>query len=191
MGELEKVVRKKIRNTQIQRIVLKTLAATGLISVALLAPNALQMIEKLGFLKDDKGSNQRKSINLSRKRLIERGYIKYDGKYLSLTTDGERVLRDLEAYDYRIEKPKRWDGKWRMVIFDIKEERRLYRDDLRRILSNIGFLKLQNSVWVYPYDCEDLVNLIKTDFKMGKEVLYIIADQIENDRMIRQYFKLI
>jgi len=54
----------------------------------------------------------------------------------------------------------------------------------------IGFVRLQNSVWVYPYDCEDLVKLLKADFRIGREVLYVIADSIENDMWMRKEFSL-
>ncbi|KKT75590.1 MAG: hypothetical protein UW71_C0001G0001, partial [Parcubacteria group bacterium GW2011_GWB1_44_7] len=55
---------------------------------------------------------------------------------------------------------------------------------------SVGFMKLQKSVWVYPYDCEDFVNLIKADFKIGKDLLYLIVDSIENDKFIKEYFQL-
>jgi len=49
---------------------------------------------------------------------------------------------------------------------------------------------LQDSVWVYPYDCEDFINLMKADFKIGKDLLYVVADKIENDKFLAQHFKL-
>src|SRR3989344_5509248 len=51
-------------------------------------------------------------------------------------------------------------------------------------------LKLQNSVWVYPYDCEDFISLLKADFKIGKDVLYIIVEKLENDWHLRKFFNL-
>jgi hypothetical protein len=43
-------------------------------------------------------------------------------------------------------------------------------------------------VWVYPYDCEDLITLLKADFKIGKDLLYVITESIENDKWLRQSF---
>jgi len=57
-------------------------------------------------------------------------------------------------------------------------------------LKAIGFVQLQKSVWVFPYDCEDLIILLKADFKVGKDVLYMIVDKIENDREIKKVFNL-
>jgi CRISPR-associated endonuclease Cas2 len=76
------------------------------------------------------------------------------------------------------------------LIFDIKEERKGMRDKIRRTLNTIGFIRLQDSVWVYPYDCEDLIMLLKADFKIGKDLVYIIADSIENDKDLRLAFNL-
>jgi DNA-binding transcriptional regulator PaaX len=104
-----------------------------------------------------------------------------------LTKKGER---ELEKIGDVITKPKKWDGKWRILIFDITETKKSTRDNIRRTLINIGFIKLQNSVWVFPYDCEDLITLLKVDLMVGKEMLYIIADKIENDSILKGRFGL-
>ena len=77
-----------------------------------------------------------------------------------------------------------------MLVFDIPEYRRSLREKIRLTLLNIGFVRLQDSVWIYPYDCEDLVNLLKVDFQVGKDLLYLIVDSIENDRNFRKSFGL-
>jgi DNA-binding transcriptional regulator PaaX len=64
------------------------------------------------------------------------------------------------------------------------------RGVLRFKLESIGFIRLQNSVWVYPYDCEELLVLLKNDYQLGKEVLYIIADKIERSTVLKRRFGL-
>lgn len=100
------------------------------------------------------------------------------------------MIRQFKLRDYQLDQPARWDKKWRIVIFDIPEKRRRTRDEVRRLLTSVGFYRLQNSVWVYPYDFEDIIGLLKTDLGIGKDVLYIIADEIENDKYLRQHFHL-
>ena len=75
--------------------------------------------------------------------------------------------------------------------FDIKESRKKTREQVRHTLTQIGFIKLQNSVWIYPYDCEDLISLLKDDFMLGKDLLYVIVEKLENDYSLRKFFKLI
>lgn len=41
----------------------------------------------------------------------------------------------------------KWDGCWRIVIFDIPERQRVVRDLFRRNLKNWGFKQVQKSVW--------------------------------------------
>jgi DNA-binding transcriptional regulator PaaX len=190
MGILEKEVKDKIRTTKIQSVVLQTIATAGIISVALLAPNALKCINVFGLNKLSL-INKKRTINGSRDRLVKKGLVIYskDG-FLSLTPLGEKILQKIKIKNYLISKPKKWDGKWRVLIFDIKETHRGLRNNIRQTLNHIGFIKLQNSVWVYPYDCEDYITLLKTDFKIGKEVLYIIADKIENEKTLLKHFDL-
>jgi CRISPR-associated endonuclease Cas2 len=142
-----------------------------------------------------KNANDKGNFNASVRRLIDNSLIKFEdtsqGRFLRLTEKGEQKLRQLENYNYQIEKPKKWDKRWRIIIFDIKEGRKGTREKLRLTLKSIGFVRLQNSVWVYPYDCEDLITLLKADFKIGKDVLYVIAEKIENDKWLKQEFNLI
>jgi DNA-binding transcriptional regulator PaaX len=189
MGKLEKEIKSKIRASKVQKAVLQTIATAGLLSVSLLAPNTLKILKN--FNSKNKSKNERHSINTSRRRLIEKGLIQYteEGK-LFLTSAGQKKLYEIERLDFKMEKPKKWDGKWRVLIFDIKENKRSVRNKIRITLNFIGFVRLQNSVWVYPYDCEDLINLLKADFGVGREVLYLIVDKIENDKVLKSNFRL-
>lgn len=188
MGILEKESRSRARRGEVQKIILKTVAAAGVLSVAILAPNAIRMFKVFGV----GGSDRRKEIIArSRKRLVQYGLLKYTAQgFLKLTEKGEAKLRQLELHDYKFEGPKKWDKKWRVLIFDIKEERKATREKVRRTLSVIGFIRLQDSVWIYPYDCEDLITLLKADFKIGRDLLYLIVDTIENDKSLKQRFGL-
>src|SRR3989344_3863448 len=87
-------------------------------------------------------------------------------------------------------KKEKWDGKWRVLIFDIPESLRFIRDQIRATLVAVGFKRLQDSVWIYPYNCEDLIILLKTDLEIGKDLLYMIVDTLEDDEEIKNYFGL-
>lgn len=193
MSEIEKELKKERRKTNIQKIILSSIATAGILSVALLAPNALQALKPLGL--DKKFKNFKNDTNRSLSRLLNAGLVvfieKDDKKYLKLTEKGRLKLMCFEKYNFKLNKPKKWDKKWRIVIFDIPQSRKAQREKLRFTLKQIGFIKLQHSVWVYPYDCEDLITLLKLDFKMGKDILYIIADKIENDKLLKKYFELV
>ena len=52
------------------------------------------------------------------------------------------------------------------------------------------FVRLQDSVWIYPYDCEDIITLLKADFQIGKDMLYMIVEMLEYDKRLRNHFDL-
>ncbi|MEI8339257.1 MAG: CRISPR-associated endonuclease Cas2 [bacterium] len=174
--------------TKIQKAILGCVAVAGVLGVAMVAPNAFQALKIFGV--DSKlTTNTKRTLNKSRKRLVDGGLLEYtkDG-YLTLTTLGRKALQKAENSNYQITIPDKWDKKWRVLIFDIKESKKSLRDKVRNTLISIGFVKLQNSVWVFPYDCEDLITLLKADFSIGREVLYMIVDRIENEETLLKYF---
>ena len=193
MGYLERESKKRTVRANIQKAILHSIAAAGAVSIALIAPNALQMLKLFGI--DSKSKWRKYSVNNSIKRLKEKGYIYFEitekGNFIRLTEKGKKKLDNFKLLGYKLKKPNRWDGKWRMLIFDIKEERKGTRDRIRSTLNRLGFLRLQDSVWVYPYDCEDFITLMKADFKIGYDLLYLIVDSIEGDKRLRSHFKLL
>lgn len=188
MGKMETESRRRTRRGEIQKIILSTVAAAGVLGAALLAPNALKMFNVLGR---NVGGRKKEIVRASRDRLVIKGFLEYTPQgLLSLTKKGEQKLRVLKLHDFKLKRPKRWDGKWRVLIFDINENRRPLRDKIRRTLQSMGFIRLQDSVWVYPYACEDLITLLKADFRVGKDLLYLIVDSIENDLWLKKHFTI-
>ena len=187
MGEIEKKFRRRKSKDDIQKAVLTTIKFAGLLSVALVAPNAVQCLNSFGLIP---GKRQKEVMARSRDQLIKDGLLKYENKFISLTPKGQARLDLLEIINWKMNKPKKWDGRWRLLIFDIPEKRKPLREKVRNTLFDIGFQRLQDSVWIYPYDCEDLINLLKADFRVGKDLIYLIVDSIENDKSFRKSFSL-
>jgi hypothetical protein len=187
MSSLEEKSKSRKRKADLQRIVLDTIATAGLLSVAALAPNALVAFKKFGLLPGKRHSN---SIQAARARLVEKGLLVYEGKQLRLTAAGKKHLQLLALRNYSIPTPARWDKRWRVLIFDIPEPRRKRRTEVRSILVSAGFVRLQDSVWLYPYPCEEMVVMLKSELRLGKEMLYMIVDTLEYDAPYRKLFKL-
>jgi DNA-binding transcriptional regulator PaaX len=180
-----------MRKGEVEKIILGTVALAGIISIAVLAPNALQML-KLFQPKKANTYRQGNYLKSAIARLHDRGLIRFEkrGEYnfVRLTAKGRQALKKYQLGEEAISKPKKWDGKWRVLIFDIKEQSRQARDKLRRELARLGFVRLQNSVWVHPYECEDIVILLKAHFRLGRSVLYLTVEKIENDAWLRKNF---
>jgi DNA-binding transcriptional regulator PaaX len=88
------------------------------------------------------------TINDAVNDLVDRGLVeKCEGRGVRLASVGADVK--LMLYQQRQEM---WDGKWRVVFFDIPEARRSIRDDLRAELKKLGFGLWQRSAWITPFD---------------------------------------
>jgi len=188
MAKLEEQNKKVIRKTKLQEAIFTAIASGGRMGSTELIPIVLNYFFEL----DIPSSSRRKEIIMSAaNRLKKRGLLKFQDGHHSLTEPGEKLLKHWRMANYKIPRPKRWDGKWRVIIFDIPEKNRMVRTEVRQILSEAGFQRLQDSVWVFPYDCEDFIGLMKMDLEIGKNLLYMIVDQIENDRHLRMDFDIV
>ncbi len=187
MGNLEDAGRKRKHRRDFRYAILTATQTAALVGVFLMAPNMPQALYKLGLFPQAAGD--RSVIARARRQMLKKGLLtQKDGKF-DLTQKGRTALAVLNA-KYSIQKPSRWDGRWRVLIFDVPEYRKSVRDKIRRTLMHIGFVRLQDSVWAYPHDCEDLVLLLKADFRIGKDVLYMIVDELEGDSKLRKEFGL-
>jgi DNA-binding transcriptional regulator PaaX len=182
---LEKQVLQNTKRANLKKIILETIELTGTIAMIALVPQMFMAMKKLGLLPKKR---QQEFIKAARDRLVKQGFLRWQNKNLAITKAGRIFLIKETSYIRDRNKNKKWDGKWRVLIFDIPEKRRFVRDQIRQTLVTIGFMQLQKSVWVYPYDCEDLISLLKADFKMGKSVLYMIVDALEYDKPVKSYF---
>jgi|GEM_PF-3129575 len=114
-----------------------------------------------------------------------------NGGRLELTKTGEKKLSDLEFSSFRIAKPEKWDDKFRVIIFDIVVEKNRTRAAVRRQLINWGFIRLQNSVWVHPYDCQEVIGLLKKHFEATKDIVYMVVEFIEGADQLKKEFGLV
>lgn len=128
----------------------------------LFLPNFCSFKEEWG--KNYRGENSKKKFAQLVWRLKSGGHLKTlrvkDKAAVIITSKGmERLFKiNLKAMD----KKSRKDKRWQMVLFDIPETKRRYRDYFREGLQYLGYKKLQNSIWVCPHDIEketkDLIN---------------------------------
>ncbi|MDO8624083.1 MAG: hypothetical protein Q7R54_01890 [bacterium] len=178
------------RKMMIQTAVLRTLYTGGVITMALLAPKMTRLLTHL-----DRGKTHRKElyqrITAATYRLQQRGLIDASSGHIELTKRGVDSIERILMREYKIPEPIHWDGKWRMLLFDIREKRRTIRSRLRYLLEAAGFVRLQDSVWIHPYPCDEFVLLVRAHLASGVgELRYVIADALEADRKLRDYFYL-
>jgi len=172
-----------------KRIILMTVATVGILTIAMLAPNALQVLRP--FLKHKKKYNLKYYLNQKARKLVRDGLLeihtKGEKQFVSLTDKGKRKLL---YYQIMEKKKQKWDGKWRVVIFDVWENTRSKRNRLRNEIKDFGFIQLQRSVWIYPYECAEFIELLKTDLSFGKNIRYLVVESLDHDEKLRNYFNV-
>jgi len=191
MGTLERSARRERRLGALQQAMLSAVVVGGVVLVAATIPNVAQLLKYFpGYKKGARFNYKTKSVL---GRLVAKGLVVFEEKngkrYARITEKGERMLQ-METEKVAIAKKRRWDRRWRVVTFDIPERRKSVRVSLRRFMQEYGFVRLQDSVWIYPYDCEDLIALAKANFRIGADVLYMIVERLENDKHLREHFGL-
>jgi len=190
MGTIEAGAKKKKRRRNVHNAVLIAIGAAGFIATAAVAPNIFQLLGKSGALARLKYQTKGVLARLKQKGEIE--FEERDGKrYVRLTERGEEALAfEQQKVSFANAKLRKWDRRYRLVMFDVPEKRKEIRERLRYEMQEVGFLRVQNSVWVYPYDCEEFIALLKADLHISKDVLYAVVEEIENDKRIRKHFNL-
>jgi len=181
--------------SEIVKDILYWLAISGAVFIAASSPYFVWNLEK-EFFKWLKGKRyKRKKTYNAFYRLRKEGCIEIEKKnhqiYICLTEKGKKKAGWLQIDSLEIKKPKRWDKKWRIVIFDIAQLKKLYRDAFRGKLKELGFYPLQKSVWIHPYDCRDEIGLLREFFGLNqRELRIILAEDIGRDDWLKNIFKL-
>lgn len=70
--------------------------------------------------------------------------------YIRITTEGQKAIQ--RDFPMLLLQNKHWDGRWRIVMFDVEEVNKKARNRLRRKLKELGFGMLQKSVFISPHD---------------------------------------
>lgn len=123
---------------------------------------------------------------------LEQGQlIRREGDRFYITPKGRRRAQKLKL-QAPAKLPDEWDGKWRVVIFDIPEDMRAERNFFRSILKRKGFIKLQNSVFVAPYADFDELDLIRQEYGVAKYANFLIAESADtdDDSLLKKKFSL-
>ncbi|OGZ22287.1 MAG: hypothetical protein A2W55_01210 [Candidatus Nealsonbacteria bacterium RIFCSPHIGHO2_02_38_10] len=133
----------------------------------------------------------RKSINeLYQTKLIKKEENADGSITIILTEKGKNRALTYDFDNIKIDK-QNWDGKWRLVIFDVPEYKRSGRDDLREKLKELGFYELQKSVWICPYNCKNQIDFIIELFGLREYVRFAVVDSIDNELYLKKIFNLL
>lgn len=179
-----------LKKGEVAYIALKILIGGSFIAFSFMAPGfpaVLKMIDR----------NPRKALDkLDRalRRLVMGGHIEQVGSYgnrkFRITSKGAVAAALFELGTYRPPAKQAWDGRWRVICFDIPETHAHIRRKLHIKLRSLGFYKLQHSVFVYPYPCSELIELLHSHIQLKPHVRLITAEKIDNEKEVAAFFNL-
>lgn len=174
--------------------ILLALLTGGVITVTLSSPAGVRKLAStIGY--ELKRREQRKRFFWTLAYLRRRHYLDYrqeaDGTLrIEFAEDGQRRALRYKLDTLQLPRKTEWDGKWRMIAFDIPEEKKRGREALREKMRELGCIQLQKSLWVWPYDCRDEIDFIAEVFDVGPYVHYIVAESVTSEKFLRYRFHL-
>jgi DNA-binding transcriptional regulator PaaX len=123
------------------------------------------------------------AVTRSLKNLADTGLIETlaagQGEFARLTQKGRQKVAALKLDSRESLSNPNWDGKWRIVLLDLPEDRKSERESLRYLLKKAGFIRLKNSAWISPFPFEFLFQNIKKDFGFTTEVMIVVTESID------------
>jgi len=123
-------------------------------------------------------------------RRKKQGYIEINEKGdVRLTKKSQTKIQNILVKNITIPKPTKWDGKWRIVIFDIPEQKKTQREIFRRRLNLLDFVRLQKSVFVYPHNCYKELKFIAKIYDIESYITFFEVTKIDTSTDLDKVFK--
>lgn len=175
--------------------ILRCLVVGSTISATLIAPNMLKVLSQpvQTYLTSlDKKARERELKRVLR-YMKQRQLISENYQFgLTITSKGKKRLKQRDFDKLTIKTPEVWDYKWRLVLFDIPEDKRHARQELTIKLKLLNFQLLQQSVWIHPFPCRSEIEIICETFAISKYVTYIETTHIDHeDILVKRFDKLV
>ena len=172
---------------------LAIIAVAGIITVAAVAPNIFEAVDKIHRLvkgkkysfKEKQAKTAQTFYYLKRHGFIELTHSK-EGLMARITGKGKKKLSDLNVETLKIKKPKSWDGKWWVVAADIPTKNYRWAADLfRKKVKQMGFYSLQRTLWFYPYSPTKEIEFLIQHFGIAHFVTVMEVSRIDKDDDLR------
>ncbi len=174
------------------KTLLHILAAAGAIGMIFAFPGAAPAIGSLVVGKNKFGRWQTKRVvnQLYRRKYINIIYNDDNTVTVKITKNGLVRALTYQLESMKITRPNRWDGKWRVVIFDIPEKYKKVREIFRMRLKQLELYPLQDSVYISPFPCFREIEFLRELYGISMTVEYLLVEKIENDDYLKSRFEL-
>ena len=180
------------RKGAIQRKVLILLLAGLSISLSRSPRHHFRVIKQLQkeWREINKRALETAIASLYKSKLVNQKNNKDGTTTFILSTEGKKMALAYDIDNMKIKKHP-WDKTWRIVIFDIPERLKKVREALRFHLRNLGFIELQRSVFVMPFESRKEIEYITEFYNARRFIRYIEASSIDNELDLKNKFHLL
>ncbi|MEK7503229.1 MAG: CRISPR-associated endonuclease Cas2 [Patescibacteria group bacterium] len=113
-----------------------------------------------------------------------------DSTTIILTDQGKKKALTYKIDEIKVPEMKKWDKKWRIILFDIPEHKKKARNALAHSLKQMGFYQFQKSVFVHPFECYNEIEFVIEFWEIRPYTRYIVAEHIDNELHLKTYFGL-
>lgn len=189
----------KFKSGELIDLILRAIAVVSIVGTSIVFPNFPIVLGIIISLVKESKENKRidnykikQALNVLRKRKIIDIEEVDDKLFIKINEKGRSIVMKYsirQLFEYK-KKAKKWDGKWRAVLFDVSEKERKKRDFLRRIIKWIGFFPYQKSVFVFAYECEKEVSYLKHMLEGEYDIKYLVAEKIDDEKKLKTFFQL-
>jgi DNA-binding transcriptional regulator PaaX len=180
----------RIKNQELGFKILK-IAGKGVLftAVSILAPMFPYLVLRAYLKKTFNKSYSDEQLRNSVSYLKRKKFIAYKNKKFWLTKLGRKYVESKSMDQIKIKKIP-WDGKWRILSFDIPQTQLAERHIFRRKLKNLGFFHFQRSVFVTPYPCEEEIDQITQTLNISEHVHLFVSNRFRSDKDMKKKFNL-
>lgn len=182
---------KEIRLTENQEKIIRLVAAGLLLATAVIAPNVIgataKIIEQIDDLRE-LSAKARYHLKKRMERMVDDKIFQLAGDEIKLTKKGKQILKLIHLDDIELVKSERWNGIWHLVSYDIPEKYKKSRDSFRQRIAILGFKQIQDSLWVYPFECREEMAIITKTLGISKYVAYLTTDHLpQQDKLVHRF----
>lgn len=193
---ITKIIKENPKSKSIRNTTLGIIALGGTLTFGPIIPTVLGGIAKIRLMQQRESYEEYRKIWRSFQNLRQQQALKFvqekDGCMVyKLTKKGEKKVKKLIFDELVVPKPKAWDKKWRLVIFDIPESRRKERVAFRKKLKEIGFYQCKKSVWIHPFPCLEEIEFLIAKLYIKPFVKLFTVDEMTDGKALYHFRNMI
>jgi DNA-binding PadR family transcriptional regulator len=194
--QIEETIQENKKAKNAFNAVLALAAVGGVLTLGVMAPGVFGELTRFLYKRKKEKYQQYQLLWHNFNLLKKRGNLEFvreeNGCLVYKFTDkGKERIRKFVFDELSLKNLKRWDRKWRLVIFDIPERNRKARVSLREKLREMGFYQCQKSVWIHPFHCAEELEFLKDFFNIKPYVKLFVVEEMTDGKVLYHFSPLL